>query len=1151
MKRFLAACSLLFVHLCLFAQAKPVPNKWAIVIGISSYQNPAMSLQFADKDAKAFAHFLQSPEGGNVPESHITLLLNENATYPAIYNALDSIQDVCQQDDIVYFYFSGHGDVENRTIYKLGFLLAYNTPRTNYINNAVRIEDLNTFANTLSVKSKAKVILITDACHSGKLAGSDFRASTLIGEQLRSVQKSEIRITSCAPDQLSAEDQGWGGGRGAFSYYLVNGLNGLADADKNAIVTLAEIRRYLDSALGNDQLLRQKDLQQTPVVMGRNDFGLSVVKAMALQSAMSPSEGISPLPAALPKQPQTYFFNAMQGHSIESMLDFAMLDTVAENRLPDEIVKSLEAHPERLWSMDTLQRKTTIENLSLLRRSFGNNSDALLRFSSKMAQVLNDRGDDVIKLYLLGDAAELTRRSYYAGLKNDYDDYAHMFSVAAKLTAPGAYMRKLLAIKAQYFGGVAIRVKVFKVKDAGKLIDSAMAYQQRALLLEPNAAYIHNELGVLYLLKKNFAAAEKAFVFATILAPQWAIPWANLCGLYARHKATWNKATDASKEALRLQPDLQLAWNNAALLNQQKGHWLTAEEQYRKSIYINSRHYAPFEGLGNIFLRTTEYALADSFYFEADQRKKGFHFTDIDAEGVTDFEPQPDAMFSRCLIDSSLVGPKDIMGNFVLGMQAETYGDTDRAVKKYKQVVQLDSLNPLAFHYLGRLLFKQQRWQEASLILEYAIRNRLDADRFGSYCDSMFSLLPADTNKECITNEFRKSGYPPLEDDYLAGRVYDYWNHFAEAEPHYKAIINQQPEKKDGYYLLWRMMERTGRFRDAENTIIEYARVQPTYGSNELNSFYERTTRLFPNDFAWLYSAGNFLYQLAYQHRDGYNDDQILIYPDTHGEHYANPAAQPGEYTKQASGSIQLPGIQEEMKFADQIVFPRTFGIRYLRKADSLFSGDESVLADIDFKLGDLFVWQGLPLRATAWYEKSLSLLPSDASTRLKLVDIYNNAGQFTAARVQLDSLFNRKELDYNKQTLLAQYAMHESDFRVSGSLLDSAMSIHPYRPEQLTALNARLQWLSGNEKIAIPFYLALSNRAPENANYLYSLARCYAVTGGKEQAWLYLQKAISNGFHYSWVLKADEVWNPYRRQRRWDQLMVSFSPKKYKSPEQ
>jgi len=226
MKNIFLFCLVLFFYSSLLSQNAQGVNRslatsgktYAVIVGISKYEKITTQLEYADRDAIIFSHYLRSKAGGAVPDENIRLLTNEKATSDAIIDALNWVLRVCQKDDLVFFYFSGHGDQENITIYKLGFLLCYNTPRENYINQAIRLEDLNHIANTLSIDRKAKVILITDACHSGTLAGNNFRGNMLVGDQLRTVKGSETRITSCGPDQLSNEDEGWGGGRGVFSY---------------------------------------------------------------------------------------------------------------------------------------------------------------------------------------------------------------------------------------------------------------------------------------------------------------------------------------------------------------------------------------------------------------------------------------------------------------------------------------------------------------------------------------------------------------------------------------------------------------------------------------------------------------------------------------------------------------------------------------------------------------------------------------------------------------------------------------------------------------------------------------------------------------------------------------------------------------------
>lgn len=51
------------------------------------------------------------------------------------------------------------------------------SPHFNYVGLALSIDYLNDMANTLSVEKEANVILITDACHSGKLTEKTFKGN--------------------------------------------------------------------------------------------------------------------------------------------------------------------------------------------------------------------------------------------------------------------------------------------------------------------------------------------------------------------------------------------------------------------------------------------------------------------------------------------------------------------------------------------------------------------------------------------------------------------------------------------------------------------------------------------------------------------------------------------------------------------------------------------------------------------------------------------------------------------------------------------------------------------------------------------------------------------------------------------------------------
>ena len=109
----------------------PAGNTYAIIIGISNYKNVS-DLQFADKDAEAFENFLLSAAGGAIPKTNIETFLNENANRTNAGDAISIIARKAKPGDRVYFFFAGHGDMEDLTQIENGLLLLYNSPNGNY-----------------------------------------------------------------------------------------------------------------------------------------------------------------------------------------------------------------------------------------------------------------------------------------------------------------------------------------------------------------------------------------------------------------------------------------------------------------------------------------------------------------------------------------------------------------------------------------------------------------------------------------------------------------------------------------------------------------------------------------------------------------------------------------------------------------------------------------------------------------------------------------------------------------------------------------------------------------------------------------------------------------------------------------------------------
>ena len=66
-------------------------------------------LRYTDDDAYQVYAFLKSPEGGALPDKQVRILIDEQATRQNILDAMRTIFLRADENDVVMFYFSGHG----------------------------------------------------------------------------------------------------------------------------------------------------------------------------------------------------------------------------------------------------------------------------------------------------------------------------------------------------------------------------------------------------------------------------------------------------------------------------------------------------------------------------------------------------------------------------------------------------------------------------------------------------------------------------------------------------------------------------------------------------------------------------------------------------------------------------------------------------------------------------------------------------------------------------------------------------------------------------------------------------------------------------------------------------------------------------------
>jgi hypothetical protein len=230
-------------------------NIYALIVGASRYDH-FESLKYTDDDAYRIYAFLKSPEGGAVPEDHIRILIDESAVAENIYKGLDDIIAMAGKEDLVLIYLAGHG--------LQGFYVP--TDSDGYRN---RVE-YDVIKDRLSLCQARQKLVIADACYAGSLLAAKtpiFESVDLFYKKLSASGGGTAFLLSSKSEEFSLESLGLR--QGLFSHYLIEGLKGEADTNKDKLVSLDELYAYVYS-----HVRTYSGNMQTPVLAGNMDGGM-------------------------------------------------------------------------------------------------------------------------------------------------------------------------------------------------------------------------------------------------------------------------------------------------------------------------------------------------------------------------------------------------------------------------------------------------------------------------------------------------------------------------------------------------------------------------------------------------------------------------------------------------------------------------------------------------------------------------------------------------------------------------------------------------------------------------------------------------------------------------------------------------------------
>jgi uncharacterized caspase-like protein len=241
---------------------------WAVIVGIEDYES-INNLSYTIDDAEDMSNVLVSYENWDI--ENILLLTDNDASKINIKSAITNMVLSAGEDDVCLFFFSGHGSRipdgdgdEGKSDHYDEVICPYDT--TGYLENVISDDELGGWLSTCP----GNVVVILDTCMSGGFVkgvegtiktvpnprvSKDAVAKKHFGEGLverlkqRPIsrdlnQAGYVVLMACGEGDYAYEFEALE--NGVFTYYVVDGLSGLADVNSNNEVSAEESFNYAD-----------------------------------------------------------------------------------------------------------------------------------------------------------------------------------------------------------------------------------------------------------------------------------------------------------------------------------------------------------------------------------------------------------------------------------------------------------------------------------------------------------------------------------------------------------------------------------------------------------------------------------------------------------------------------------------------------------------------------------------------------------------------------------------------------------------------------------------------------------------------------------------------------------------------------------------
>ena len=234
----------------------------AIIVGIQDYKRLPKA-DFANDDARAFYDYAVRALG--IKPENIKMLIDGEAEQVEILSAFKSwLPTYVNKDKTdVYVFYSGHGlpSTDGKSL----FLLPQNGHKDYLSETGI---DQNSLVAALTAVKPKSVTLFIDSCYSGSTRSGETLLASARPIALKSTSglfpSNFTVISASSMDQISSSSPDLK--HGIFSFFVMKGLEGPADFNKDGKITAGELQNYLADVVPRQAMKMNR--KQEPQLVG-------------------------------------------------------------------------------------------------------------------------------------------------------------------------------------------------------------------------------------------------------------------------------------------------------------------------------------------------------------------------------------------------------------------------------------------------------------------------------------------------------------------------------------------------------------------------------------------------------------------------------------------------------------------------------------------------------------------------------------------------------------------------------------------------------------------------------------------------------------------------------------------------------------------